>query len=69
MVNTSESQPTSTPGGILKSAQDRVAVGNKPGVMLTGTSGANSAGSFDAAGENINLDSGTKLTLSLSAGE
>jgi len=29
---------------------------------------ANSAGSLDAAGQNISLESGTKLTLNLSAG-
>ena len=63
-----ESQPATTKGGTITSGQDHVPVGNLPGVMLTGTSDANSAGSLDAAGQNISLRSGTKLTLSLSAG-
>jgi hypothetical protein len=56
-------------GGVLKSAQDRVPVGNMRGVMLSGPgNAAGSAGSLDASGDNINLDSGTKLTLSVAAG-
>jgi hypothetical protein len=60
-------QPQSTAGGVLKSAQDRVPVGNMPGVMLSAASSQGSAGSLDAAGENISLDSGTKLTLNMAA--
>jgi len=62
------SEPASTQGGMLRGPQDHVPVGNLPGVMLTGTSDANSAGSLDAMGQNISLESGTKLTLNLSAG-
>jgi hypothetical protein len=60
-------QPQSNAGGVLKSAQDRVPVGNMPGVVLSGAGGAGSAGSLDAAGDNINLQSGTKLTLNVAA--
>lgn len=62
------SQPVTSQGGTLTGGQDHVPVGNLPGVMLTGTSDANSAGSLDALGQNISLASGTKLTLNLSAG-
>jgi hypothetical protein len=58
-------QPQSSAGGVLKSAQDRVPVGNMPGVMLSGAGGSGSAGSLDAAGDNISLQSGTKLTLNV----
>ena len=55
----------SSAGGVLKSAQDRVPVGNMPGVMLSAAAGS---GSLDATGENISLDSGTNLTLSVAGG-
>lgn len=52
-------------GAMLKSAQDRVPVGNKPNVMLSAPTTPESAGVLDGAGENISLDSGTKLTLNV----
>jgi hypothetical protein len=59
----------SSAGSVLKSTQDRVPVGNMPGVMLTGPGNtAGSAGSLDASGDNISLGSGTKLILSVAAG-
>jgi hypothetical protein len=59
----------SNAGGVLKNAQDRVPVGNMPGVTLSGPGNtAGSAGSLDASGGNISLDSGTKLTLTVAAG-
>jgi hypothetical protein len=59
----------SSAGGVLKSTQDRVPVGNMPGVMLTGPgNSAGSAGSLDASGDNISLGSGTKLMLSVAPG-
>jgi hypothetical protein len=62
---TTDSGQSST-GGVLKSTQDRVPVGNMPGVMLTGPGNtAGSAGSLDASGDNISLGSGTKLILSV----
>ena len=60
-------QSQSNAGGVLKSAQDHVPVGNMPGVMLSAASGPGSAGSLDASGDNIDLDSGTKLTLDMAA--
>jgi hypothetical protein len=63
MTDTGQSQ--SSAGGVLKSAQDRVPVGNMPGVVLSGAGGSGSAGSLDAAGDNISLESGTKLTLNV----
>jgi hypothetical protein len=65
MAGMEQSQPNA--GGVLKSAQDHVPVGNMPGVMLSAASNPGSAGSFDASGDNINLDSGTKLTLNMAA--
>jgi hypothetical protein len=52
--------------GVLKSTQDRVPVGNMPGVILSAAPGT--AGTLDAAKDNINLDSGTKLMLSVAHG-
>jgi hypothetical protein len=52
-------------GEVLKSAQDRVAVGNKPKVMLSAPATPESAGILDAQGENISLDSGTKFTVNV----
>jgi hypothetical protein len=66
MADTGQSQ--SSAGGVLKSAQDRVPVGNMPGVVLSGAGGSGSAGSLDAAGDNISLQSGTKLVLNVAAG-
>jgi len=56
----------SNAGGVLKSAQDRVPVGNMPGVILSAAPGT--AGTLEAAGDNISLDSGTKLTLNVAPG-
>ncbi len=50
---------------MLKSAQDRVPVGNKPNVILSAPTTPESAGVLDGAGENISLNSGTKLTLNV----
>jgi hypothetical protein len=58
---------SNTGGGVLKSAQDRVPVGNMPGVILSAASAPGSAGALDASGDNIKLDSGTMLTLSMAA--
>jgi hypothetical protein len=55
----------STAGGTLKSAADRVAVGNKPNVMLTAPNTPDSAGILEAQGDNIALESGTKLTVNI----
>ena len=63
VVNTGQPQSSA---GVLKNPQDRVPVGNMPGVTLSGA-GPGAAGSLDAAGDNISLDSGTKLTLSMAA--
>jgi hypothetical protein len=62
----SDSAQSSTGGGVLKSTQDRVPVGNMPGVILSAAPGT--AGTLDATNDNINLDSGTKLILSVAHG-
>ena len=62
----SDTAQSSAGGGVLKSAQDRVPVGNMPGVILSAAPGT--AGTLDAAKDNINLDSGTKLMLSVAHG-
>jgi hypothetical protein len=51
--------------GTLKSSEDQVAVGNLPGVMLTGANKPDSSGTLIASGKNISLDSGTKMILYL----
>jgi len=61
-------QSGSTPGCTLTSAQDRVPVGNMPGVILSASSAPGTAGTVEASGDNISLDSGTKLTLNMAAG-
>lgn len=62
-----DSASQSTQGGVLKSADDRVRVGNLPGVMLTGANSPESAGMLLASGKNIDLESGTKLILIVAA--
>lgn len=59
----------STPVEMLKSAEDRVAVGNKPKVMLSAPTTPESAGVLDAQGENISLDSGTKFTANVASAQ
>jgi hypothetical protein len=63
------SQPPSAQGEMLKNAQDRVAVGNKPKVMLSAPTTPESAGVLDAQGENISLDSGTKFTANVASAQ
>lgn len=57
--------PQAATGEMLKSATDRVAVGNKPKVMLSAPSTPESAGVLDAQGENISLENGTKFTANV----
>lgn len=59
------SQASSTPGQMLKSLEDHVAVGNKPNVMLSAPTTPDSAGVLDGKGDNISLAIGTKLTLNI----
>ena len=59
----STSSGQSSSGCVLKNPQDRVPVGNMPGATLSASPGA--AGTLDAEKDNINLDSGTRLTLSV----
>jgi len=42
-----------------------VAVGNKPNVMLSAPNTPDSAGILEAQGDNIALESGTKLTVNI----
>ncbi|QNI37878.1 hypothetical protein [Edaphobacter albus] len=65
MSTNTGSQAQSTPGQMLKSTQDRVAVGNKPNVILSAPTTPDSAGVLDGNGDNISLASGTKLTLNV----
>ena len=53
------------PGQMLKSLEDRVAVGNKPNVMLSAPTTPDSAGVLDGNGDNISLATGTKLTVNI----
>lgn len=69
MPSGSSSQAQSVQGEMLKSPQDRVAVGNKPKVMLSAPTTPESAGILDAQGENISLDSGTKFTANVASAQ
>ncbi|RZU42863.1 hypothetical protein [Edaphobacter modestus] len=57
----------SATGEMLKSSQDRVAVGNKPKVMLSAPTTPESASVLDAQGEDISLESGTKFTVNVAS--
>jgi hypothetical protein len=46
---------------------DQAPVGNLPGVTVTSSQSASNSGSLDAAGRNINLESGTQMSLALAA--
>jgi hypothetical protein len=46
---------------------NHVAVPNMPGITLSNAANSSSSGSFDAAGKNISLDSGTQMTMRVSA--
>ena len=63
---TSSGRSQSSMGGVLKTTQDRVPVGNMPGVMLSATPGT--TGTFDSDKDNIALGSGTKLILNVAPG-
>jgi len=52
---------------MAKGPQDRVPVANMPGVVLTSADGVSGAGSLDSENKNIDLESGTKMTLNLAA--
>jgi hypothetical protein len=65
-IVTSTGQSQSSAGGVLKNAQDRVPVGNMPGVILSASPGT--AGTLDSDKDNIALASGTKLTLNVAPG-
>ncbi len=52
-------------GQMLKSAGDQVPVGNKPRIMLSAPNTPESSGILEAQGENVSLESGTKLTLNV----
>jgi hypothetical protein len=66
-MSTGSSGPSqSSMGGVLKTTQDRVPVGNMPGVMLSATPGT--TGTFDSDKDNIALGSGTKLILNVAPG-
>jgi hypothetical protein len=65
-VVNSQDQPAQS-AQVAKGPQDRVPVANLPGVVLTSSDGVSSAGSLDADNKNILLESGTKMTLNLTA--
>ena len=48
-------------------AVDHAPVANLPGVTLSSSANASSSGSLDASGRNIDLMSGTKMTMAISA--
>jgi hypothetical protein len=58
-----QSLPGETPGTVAHGPNQRVMVGNLPGVILTSADGIGSSAALDAADKNIELDSETKLTL------
>jgi len=52
-------------GAMLKGAGDQVPVGNKPKIILSAPNTPESSGILEAQGENVSLESGTKLTLNV----
>ena len=62
MSNGMQSAPGDAPGMVAHGPNQRVMVGNLPGVVLTSADGSNSA-VLDAIDKNIMLESETKLTL------
>jgi hypothetical protein len=58
-----QSVPGETPGTVAHGSNQRVMVGNLPGVILTSADGISSSAALDAADKNIVLDSDTKLVL------
>jgi hypothetical protein len=48
---------------------DRVPVTNLPGVTFSSAANAGNSGSVEATGRNVDLDSGTQLTLNMSASQ
>jgi hypothetical protein len=65
MPAVSKDQPAQS-AQVAKGPQDRVPVANLPGVVLTSSDGVSSSGALDS-NKNINLESGTKMTLNLVA--
>jgi len=61
-----ENQPQVQPGAVLRSARDKVPVGNMPNVMLSAPTTADSAAVLDAENQNISLQSGTTLIENVS---
>lgn len=59
------SDTQSTQGAMLKGAGDQVPVGNKPSIMLSAPNTPESSGILEAKGQNVSLESGTKLTLNV----
>ena len=59
------SDTQSTQGAMLKGAGDQVPVGNKPSIMLSAPNTPESSGILEAKGQNVSLQSGTKLTLNV----
>jgi hypothetical protein len=57
------SDESQTAAGMLRSANDRVQVGNMPGVVLTGANSPDSSAMLEASGKDINLASGTKILV------
>jgi hypothetical protein len=61
-----ETQPQVQRGAVLRSARDKVPVGNMPNVMLSAPTTADSAAVLDAENQNISLQSGTTLIVNVS---
>jgi len=65
MASQIASDTQSSQGAVLKGAGDQVPVGNKPRIMLSAPTTPDSSGILQANGENVLLESGTKLTLNV----
>lgn len=48
---------------------EHVPVTNMPGVTLSSSESANNSGALDASGKNIDLESGTRMSLNVAAGQ
>ena len=63
VIKSTTQGPQETSGTVAHRPNDKMAVGNLPGAVLTSADGMSSSGSVDLPDQNVWLGSGTKLTL------
>jgi hypothetical protein len=63
VIKSTTQAPQETSGTVAHRPNDKMAVGNLPGAVLTSADGMSSSGSVDLPDQNVWLGQGTKLTL------